>query len=130
LNENSKRELIRHEEELRVGTTIEPVGEIHAHKRIEVEKVGRDFPRTVEQARFERVEAGEGDNGQIETLPDGSVSIPLLEEELVVTKRVVVRERIVIRKESVVEHERVEAELRRERIEIEDDRSDDGGQGR
>lgn len=127
MNENSNPELIRHEEELRVGTAIEPVGEIHARKRIDVETVGRDFPRALEQARFERVEAREGDSGEVETLPDGSVSIPLLEEELVVTKRVVVRERVVIRKESVVEHERVEAELRSERIEI-DERSDDGGQ--
>jgi hypothetical protein len=65
--------------------------------------------------------AGEGDSGEIETLPDGSVSIPVLEEELVVTKRVVVRERIVVHKDVATRVERVEDELRRERVELEDD---------
>ncbi len=61
-------------------------------------------------------------------LPDGSVSIPILEEELVVTKRTVVRERILIRKRTVTEHQRVEAELRRERVELdsEDDAEIEG----
>jgi uncharacterized protein (TIGR02271 family) len=49
------------------------------------------------------------------------VSIPVFEEELVVTKRRVLRERIIIRKRVVTEHERIEAELLRERVEIEGD---------
>ncbi len=36
------------------------------------------------------------------------MSVPLLEEELVVTKRVVVRERIVIRKRTSTEKERID----------------------
>jgi uncharacterized protein (TIGR02271 family) len=71
----------------------------------------------------ERLPAGEGDSGEIETLPDGSVSIPVLEEELVVTKRVVVRERIVVRKAVTSRIERVQAELRRERVELEGDQA-------
>ena len=70
--------------------------------------------------------AGEGDSGEIETLPDGSVSIPVLEEELVVTKRVVVRERIVVHKDVAARVERVEAELRRERVELENDEPEGG----
>lgn len=57
----------------------------------------------------------------METLPDGSVSIPVLEEELVVSKRMVVRERIIIRKRTVSEEQPIEAELRRERLEIDSD---------
>ena len=52
-------------------------------------------------------------------LADGSISIPLFEERLVVVKELVVRERVVVRKRTVTEHERIEAELRTERIEIE-----------
>lgn len=44
---------------------------------------------------------------------------PLFEERLVVVKELVVRERVVVRKRTVTEHERIEAELRTERIEIE-----------
>lgn len=68
-----------------------------------------------------RVPAGEGDSGEIETLPDGSVSIPVLEEELVVSKRLVVRERIIVHKDVETRVERVETELRRERVEFEED---------
>ena len=79
------------------------------------ERVGRD----VEDADVERVAVGEGDSGEIEELPDGSVSIPVFEEELVVTKRRVLRERIIVRKRVVTEHETIPADLRRERVEVE-----------
>ncbi|MBA2568197.1 MAG: DUF2382 domain-containing protein [Actinobacteria bacterium] len=92
---------------------------LRAHKRVETEAVSESLPRAVEHAEVERIGANEGDSGEIETLPDGSISIPVLEEELVITRRVVVRERIVIRKETRTEHEVVRAELRKERVEIE-----------
>jgi uncharacterized protein (TIGR02271 family) len=61
------------------------------------------------------------DSGEIEVLPDGSVSIPLFEEELVVTRRQVLRERVVIRKELVTDWETVDVELRREHVAFETD---------
>lgn len=61
------------------------------------------------------------DSGEVEYLPDGSISIPIIEEELVVTKRLVVRERIIIRKEHDVRHQRIEAELRREVLEFKEE---------
>ena len=60
----------------------------------------------------------EYDSGEVEFLPDGSISIPVIEEELVVSKRRVVRERIIVRKDSQVVHERVDQELLKERIDI------------
>jgi uncharacterized protein (TIGR02271 family) len=125
----STGETVRHEEELRIGAEAHPVGTVRAEKRVEAEVVGRDFPRRVERSEIERLPAGEGDSGQIETLPDGSISIPVLEEELVVTKRTVVRERIVIRKETVVEPQRVEAELRREVVDVEVEEQEEGAGG-
>jgi uncharacterized protein (TIGR02271 family) len=73
------------------------------------------------QVVAERVPVAPDDSGKIETLPDGSISIPLFEEELVVTRRTVLRERVIIRKEEVTEWERVEAELRRETVRFETD---------
>ena len=55
-------------------------------------------------------------------LPDGSVSIPLFEEELVVTRRTVLRERVIVRKQLVSDWETVEVDLRREHVAFEDDR--------
>jgi len=49
------------------------------------------------------------------------VSISLFEEELVIRRETVLRERVIIRKENVTEHQRVQAELRRERVEVERD---------
>jgi uncharacterized protein (TIGR02271 family) len=111
-------ETTRREEELEVGKQLAPLGNVHVQKRVEAEQVEQDVPRRVERPAFERLAAAEGDSGEIETLPDGSVSIPVLEEEIVVTKRVVVRERIVVRKEVATEVERVEAELRSEHVDV------------
>jgi len=75
----------------------------------------------VEHAEFEREAPLEGDSGEVEVLPDGSVSIPVFEEELVIEKRLVVRERVIVRKHTVTEEHLVEADLRRERVEVEAD---------
>jgi stress response protein YsnF len=114
-------DVVRHEEQLVVGT--ESVARVvRLRTEVRQDEVEETVPRRVEE--FEpagRAPAAEQDSGQIETLPDGSISIPILEEELVVTRRVVVRERIVLRKRVSVEQEVVRAELRGERLAIERD---------
>jgi stress response protein YsnF len=110
---------VRHEEEIRVDTRVEEHAKLKARKVNDVEHFVETVGRAVEDASLERVAATAEDSGEIETLPDGSVSIPLFEEELVVTKRLVVRERVIVRKHTTTEERRVEADLRRERIEIE-----------
>ncbi len=118
--------VVRHEEELRIGRETKEVGAVRVQKRVETETADEVVPREIEHAdEVDRVEAAEGDSGQIETLPDGSVSIPVFEERLVVTKQKVVRERIVIRKRTVTEEERVTAELRKERVLVEEGFSPD-----
>lgn len=115
---DAREEVTRHEEELAVDTRVHEVGSVRARKRVETEGVDDIVPRGTEYADVERAEPSAGDSGEIETLPDGSVSIPLFEEELVVTKRLVVRERIIIRKRTVTEEKRIRADLRKERIEV------------
>jgi uncharacterized protein (TIGR02271 family) len=116
---NPEGELLRSEEELRVGTRMRE-RTVLARKQVETNAVEQPFERRVESYEaVERVDVGETDSGEIETLPDGSISIPILEEELVVTKRLVVRERIVLRKRVTTETEVVRAELRRERLTLE-----------
>ena len=113
--------IVRSEEELAVGTRPVPVGDLRARKVVDHERVEQLVPRGVEQADVERVGPNEVDSGEIETLPDGSVSIPVLEERLVVEKRLVVRERVIVRKQTSIEEHLVEADLRRERVDIEAD---------
>ena len=117
----SRPPLTLHAEEVDVAR--EPVlADVAAARRVvDRQAVHEDHPRDVEVLREERVPVGENDSGEIEVLPDGSVSIPLYEEELVVTRRTVLRERVVIRKEAVTTWERVETALRRERVDVEGD---------
>jgi uncharacterized protein (TIGR02271 family) len=113
-------ELTLSEERLRVGTETEHLGTARAVKRVDTETVHTRVDRGTEHADTERVEVldAETDSGEVETLPDGSVSIPVFEEQIVVTKRLVVRERVVIRKHTVYEDHVVTADLRRERLEV------------
>jgi uncharacterized protein (TIGR02271 family) len=118
---DEKTSLVRHEEELELGTQEYEAGTVRARKRVETQRVERVEPRSVERGDFERAPADDADSGEIETLEDGSVSIPLFEERLVVRKELFVRERVILRKRTVTEHHRIETELRKERIEVEGD---------
>jgi uncharacterized protein (TIGR02271 family) len=114
-------EVARHEERLRITKDLREEGVVRIRKGVTTDHVAEYLPRTTEDVEMEHVDPEEDDSGEIETLPDGSLSIPVLEEELVVTKRVVVRERIIVRKHTRTEQARVEADLRRERVEIDTD---------
>ena len=116
-------DIVRSEEELRPEVDAHEVGRVHTRKLVDTERVEAVVPRDIEDADVEREPAGEADSGEVETLPDGSVSIPLFEEQLVIEKRLVVRERVIIRKRRVTEEHRVEADLRRERLEVDADES-------
>lgn len=113
---------MRHDEELDLGTTVHEAGSVRARKYVETEHVERAVPREVEYSDgIEHQAANSEDSGQAETLPDGSVSIPVFEEEIVITKRLVVRERVILRKRTVTEEHQIEADVRRERVEVEAD---------
>jgi stress response protein YsnF len=109
-----KAETAPHDERPRITKVRHQPGAGEVSKR-----VAEYFPRDVEDIEMvEHIDPNEEDSGEIETLPDGSLSIPILEEELVITKRVVVRERIIIRKQIQKEQVLVEADLRKERVSI------------
>jgi uncharacterized protein (TIGR02271 family) len=114
-------QVTRYEEELDVGAESAEVGAVRVRKEIETEPVEQTVERQVERAEIEHVPVEGEDSGLVETLPDGSISIPVFEEEIVVTKRLVVRERVVVRKESATEQESVTTDVRRERVEVDAD---------
>jgi uncharacterized protein (TIGR02271 family) len=116
-------EVVLSEERLEVGTETERAGSARAVKHVDVEQVTTRVERGTEHAQTDvlPVVDAEADSGQVETLPDGSLSIPVFEEQIVVTKRLVVRERVVVRKHTVYEEHVVSADLKRERLEVEAD---------
>ncbi|QDH10585.1 DUF2382 domain-containing protein [Nocardioides dongxiaopingii] len=112
---------VRSEERLEVTRDVDEAGRVRLRKHVETLPVEQGVERSVEHADTERSDAEEGDTGEVITLPDGSISVPVFEEVLVVTKKLVVRERIVVRKHTVVDEHVLQTELRREHVTVETD---------
>ena len=117
----AEKTIVRSEEELEVGKVVREAGRVRARKVVDTVREELIVPRGTEHAEVERVAPNVGDSGQVETLADGSVSIPVFEEQIVIEKRLVVRERIIIRKLTVSEDHLVEADLRKERVVVDAD---------
>jgi uncharacterized protein (TIGR02271 family) len=115
--------VVRSEEELDVERRVREAGAVHARTRVEHHREERVVPVGSERTDIEHVPRAAGDSGQVEILEDGSVSIPVFEERLVVTKELFVKERVIVRKHVVSEDHRVSADLRREHVDIDVDES-------
>lgn len=109
--------IILSEEEFSVAKREVQAGEVVIVKRVETERVQETVPLRHQEVTMERRPAPEGMGMEVRSV-DGEMLIPIVEEELVVTKRLVVREVMAVKRQDVVEEETVEAELRRERIEV------------
>jgi uncharacterized protein (TIGR02271 family) len=105
------------EEEMVVGKREVAAGEVVVHKHMEEQVVRQSVPLMREHVEVERRPVPEGVGFEPRTV-DGVLYVPIVEEELVITKRLVAREELVIRKTQVTEEQVVEETLRRERAEI------------
>jgi uncharacterized protein (TIGR02271 family) len=123
MRKRNAHEIVRHEEELlKIDKAWRGAGYLKARKLVDRVKLEEAVPRDVEELEYRTVPAGDAeDSGEIETLPDGSLSIPVYAEELIVTKRIVLKERVIISKRTVTETERIRVDLRRERVSIDAD---------
>jgi uncharacterized protein (TIGR02271 family) len=117
----AERSLSRSDEQLHVGTREVEAGRVTVRKSVEPYDVERDIPRRVEEAETARVSPDEEDSGMVETLPDGSVSVPVFEERLVIRREVFVRERVIVQKRARTATETVRATLRREEVDVDAD---------
>lgn len=109
--------LILSEEEFSVAKREVQAGEVVIVKRVETEHVRETVPLRRQEVTMERRPAPEGMGMETRTVGD-EMLIPIVEEELVITKRLVVREVMAVKKREFTEEETVEADLRRERIEV------------
>jgi uncharacterized protein (TIGR02271 family) len=120
--------MTRSEEELRVGTTQRERGRVRLRKYVTTEQVEQVVPVRRERVRVERAPVSDANLDAATSGPDISEEeheVVLREEEPVVEKRVVPRERVRLDKDTVTGEERVAEELRKERIEVDDE--DTGG---
>jgi len=110
--------ITRSEEELAIGKRAFQAGEVLIRKSVETERVRQPVTRRREEVEIERrpVEAGRADARA--DIGEDEIRVPVMEEEVVVEKRPVVKEEIVVKKRAVEETKNVEAELRKEKVDI------------
>ena len=113
--------IVRSEEELAIGKRAVEAGEVGVRKTIETERVRESVPVTREEVTVERrpVEPGAVAAGDVD-LREDTIRVPVTEEEVTVEKRVVPKEEVVVQKRAVEETKEVEADLQKERIEVDD----------
>jgi uncharacterized protein (TIGR02271 family) len=108
--------LTRSEEEMRVGKRQQRAGEVDVKKRVETERVSKSVPVTREEVTVERRPAS--DQTASGKIGEDEVRIPLMAEEAVVEKRSVPQEEVVVRKHAVRDEQQVEADLKKERLDV------------
>lgn len=111
--------ITRAEEELQIGKRQVQAGEVVVGKHVETERVSTPVQRRVEHVRVERRPVDDA-TGAAE-LREGEIRVPIMEEEVVVEKRPVVKEEVVVTREVATETQQVEADVRRERIDVSGD---------
>ena len=111
----------RSEEELDIGKRQVQAGEVEVRKTVETEHVRQPVTRMREEVTVERHAVGGGGQQSRDTeIGEDEIRIPVVEEEVVVEKRPVVKEEIVVKKHAVSDERTVEADVRRERINVDD----------
>jgi uncharacterized protein (TIGR02271 family) len=108
----------RSEEELRAGTREREAGAMRVHKRVRTDREQVRVPTRREEVSVERVPVDQEGSGA--EIGEDEVSVPVVEEEVVVDKRPVVKEEIRVRKDVVEDEEVVEEDVRKEEVDVDD----------
>ena len=110
------------EERLDVDKRQVQAGEVSVRKSVETEHVREQVPLRHEEVTIERhpISADAGATASANIGAD-EIRVPVMKEEAVVQKRVVPREEIIIRKHAVQGEQTVDADLRRERVDVDRD---------
>jgi uncharacterized protein (TIGR02271 family) len=121
LEDEDELRVQRSEEELLAGTREREAGSVNVRKRVRTDRERLEVPTRREEVSVERVPvSGEASEAQIGA---DEVSVPVVEDEVVVQKKPVAKEEIRVRKDVVHERQIVEEDVRREEVDIEDDTS-------
>ncbi len=116
--------MTRSEEELDVSKTSREAGRVRLRKWVDTERVETTVPVAREEVRIEREPITEANMDQAMAgaeITESVHEVVLNEEEAVATTRVTPKERIRVDKDTVVEEQQVAADLRKERVELQDD---------
>jgi uncharacterized protein (TIGR02271 family) len=120
LNDRDEARMTVSREELTVGKRRVQAGEAYLRKHVETEHVRETVPLMHEEVTVERRPISSTDRVNATIGQDQEIRVPLMAEEAVAEKRVVGEEEVVLHKRQVEEQRTVEADLRRERVEVVD----------
>ena len=110
------------EEELQVEKTSKQKGEIKIRKVVHTELRHFTIPVMKEEVRIDRVPVTERESSAIGAdtgFQENTIRIPIVEEEISISKRPVVKEEVRVSKERTIKEEEVQGEVRKEEVEIE-----------
>jgi uncharacterized protein (TIGR02271 family) len=116
--------MTRSEEELHVGTAQRERGRVRLRKYVVTEQVQKTVPVSREEVRLEREPITDENVDEAMAgadITEGEHEVVLHEEEPVVEKRAVPKERVRLSKDTVTDEHEVSEEVRKERIEAEDE---------
>jgi uncharacterized protein (TIGR02271 family) len=117
--DNESERLTVSEEQLDVGKRQVAAGEVGVRKQVETEHVEQEVSLRREEVDIQRrpINAESARDVQI---GEDEIRIPVMREEAVVQKRMVPTEEIIIRKTAKRDTETVSADLKRERVDVDD----------
>ena len=122
LTDRDDASVVRHEEQLNVGTQERETGRARLRKYVVTDHETVDVPVEREEVTVERtpIRDGQGRAGA-GTIGDEEVEVSLHEERPVVEKEAVAVEEVGLNKETVRDTQRVEADVRKEQVDVESD---------
>lgn len=120
LTDRADNGVVRHEERLHVGKEQRETGRARLRKYVVTENETVDVPLEREEVRVERTPLS-GTEATSGTIGEEDVEVTLHEERPVVAKETVGVEKVGLEKETVRDTERVDAEVRKEQVEVETD---------
>lgn len=123
---NTDDAMTRSEEELHVGTQQQETGKVRLRKYVVTEDVETTVPVSHEEVRVEREPITEANRDEASSGPafnEEEHEVTLHEETPVVSKEEKPVERVRLEKDTVTEEAEVDEQVRKERIEAEDDRT-------
>lgn len=118
LTDRDDASVVRHEEQLKVGTQERETGRARLRKYVVTDHETVDVPVEREEVSVERTPIRDG-QARTGTIGEEEVEVSLHEERPVVEKEAVAVEEVGLNKETVRDTQRVEADVRKEQVDVE-----------
>ena len=115
-----ERRLTLAEEQLAVGKRTVQDGEVALRKHVDTHHVEEEVELMREEVSVERRPLGADAATNVTDIGEAEIRVPVMREEAVVEKRTVPIEEVVVRKEAVADTETVQADLRKETLDVDE----------